>query len=154
MKSRILVAAGVGLALTTAGLVWAGQQGVGPLGAGGHCRFGQKFARLHVEFMTDRALRAAEATPEQRQQVEAIVEKAFADHARFRQQHQSLKAEAVEILTADTIDRTRLEELRSRHLQIAQQGSRHFTAVLAEVADVLTPEQRQKLAEHLKRMGE
>ena len=154
MKYRVLVALGAGLALTAAGLVWAGQHGAGPLGAGGHCRFGQKFARLHVEFMTDRALRAAEATPEQRQKIEAIVEKAFADHARFREQHQSLRGEAIEILTADTIDRARLEDLRARHLQAAQQGSRHFTDVLADVADVLTPEQRQKLAEHVKQMAE
>ena len=156
MKRRILVASALalGLGTTAAGLVWAGQQGMGPLGAGGHCRFGARFARLHADFMTDRILRVAEATPEQREKVEAIVAKAFADHARFRQQHQGLRGQALEILAADSVDRSRLEELRARHMRIADQGSRQIVNVLAEVADVLTPEQRQKLTDHARQMLE
>ena len=127
---------------------------MGPLASGKHCGFGARFARLHVEFAVDRALRVADATPDQKQKVEAILEKAFADHARFREQHQSMKGQALEILSADVIDRTRLEEVRARHLQIAQQGSRQLVTVLADVAEVLTPEQRQKLAAHVKEMHE
>lgn len=154
MKTRVLAASALGLGLIAGGLAWAGQQGRGPLAGGGHCRFGARFARLHADFMTDRLLRVAEATPEQRTKVEAIVEKAFADHAKFRAQHQAMRGQALEILSADVIDRARLDELRARHLRIADQGSRQLVDVVAEVADVLTPEQRQKLAEHAKQMFE
>lgn len=153
MKIRILAASALGLALAAGGLAWAGHQGMGPLASrDGHGHFGARFARLHVEHMVDRALRVAEATPEQRQQVDAIVEKAFADHAGLRDQHKGLHGQALEILSADVVDRARLEELRARHMQIAQQGSRRLVTVLADVADVLTPEQRQKLAAHAKAM--
>jgi Spy/CpxP family protein refolding chaperone len=142
------------LALATAGLAWAGTHAASSLceGSGGH--FGQRFARLHVDFAVDRALKAAQASPQQRDQVEAIVERAFAEHATFRDQHRSLHTEAVEILTAPTVDRSRLEALRAKHMAIAEEGSRHLTAVLAEIADVLSPEQRRQLAAHAQQMFE
>jgi hypothetical protein len=118
MKMGILTASVAGLAVLAAGAAWAGRHGMGPLG-GHHGHFGAKFARLHVEMVLERALRVAEATPEQKQKIDAIVEKAFADHSRHREQHQALKGQALEILTADVIDRTRLEELRARHMQVA-----------------------------------
>jgi Spy/CpxP family protein refolding chaperone len=151
MKLAILAGAAV-LTLGTAavGLTAAAHHGVGPFAEHGH--FGARFARLHVEFMVDRALKVAEATPEQKQKIDAIVEKAFADHARFGEQHKALHTQALEIFAADTIDRDKLEELRVKHLQIAQQGSKQLVTVLADIADVLTPEQRQKLAAHIKEM--
>jgi Spy/CpxP family protein refolding chaperone len=140
--------------LATAGLAWAGTRAASSWceGSGGH--FGPRFARLHVDFAVDRALRAAQASPQQREQVEAIVDRAFADHAKFREQHRDLHTEAVAVLTAPTVDRARLEALRAKHMAIAEDGSRHLTAVLAEIADVLTPEQRQRLAAHAQQMFE
>src|SRR5687767_10932483 len=102
MNKKIVVASVLALGLAVAGTGWAvaSHQGFGPMGAGGHCKFGARFARLHADFMTDRILRVVDATPEQRQQVEAIVEKAFAERAKYRGQHQAMHAQAVEILTA------------------------------------------------------
>lgn len=143
--------------MATAGFAWGGfgQGGMaGGHGWGGHGRFGQRFARLRVEFMIDRMLRRVDATSAQREKVEAIVEKAFADHAAHRQKHAALRGEGLEILTADTIDRGRLEALRARHLAIAEEGSKHLVDVVADIAEVLTPEQRQTLAAHLRGMFE
>jgi Spy/CpxP family protein refolding chaperone len=154
---RIAIAAVATLGFAAAGLAWAGHRGMGPLGHGGHGghgRFAERFARLHIEAMSDRMLRVAEATPEQKVKVEAILEKAFADHDRFRKEHQSLRDECLNILTADGIDRGRLEELRAKHLLIADQGSRQVVSALADIAEVLTPEQRQKLAAHARQMFE
>jgi periplasmic protein CpxP/Spy len=143
------------LGLATAGLTWAGTRAASTFAAHGHGgEFGPRFARLHVEFAVDRALRAAEASPQQREQVDAIVEKAFADHAAFHEQHQAMRDEAIAALTAPTVDRARLEALRAKHLQIAEEGSRHLTSVIADIADVLTPEQRQKVAAHVRQMFE
>jgi protein CpxP len=157
-RGRKLLALVALLALAGAGVAWAGHHG----GRGGACAgfgggaggFGHKFARLHAEFAVDRALRVADATPEQRTRVEAILEKAFADRATFREQHKELHGEAMAALTADVVDRSRLEALRTRHLQIAEEGSRRITDVVAEVAEVLTPAQRQKLAAHARQMFE
>jgi periplasmic protein CpxP/Spy len=147
------------LALTMAGLAWAGTRAVSAWGGHGHGHghgggFGPRFARLHVEFAVDRALRTAQASPQQREKVAAIVERAFADHARFCDEHRGLRAETVEILSAPTIDRSRLEALRAKHLAIMEGGSHHLTDVLADIGEVLTPEQRQKLAVHARQMFE
>jgi Spy/CpxP family protein refolding chaperone len=123
-------------------------------GACGHGRFGGRFARLHAEFITDRALRVAEATPEQREKVEAILDKAFAEHGRFKEQHHALHGEVMAALTGDSVDREQLEALRAKHLRLADQGSRQLTAVVGDIAEVLTPEQRQKLAAHARQMFE
>lgn len=152
-RGRLFLGILAGLVLTGAGLAWAGPRAASSwCEGGGH--FGARFTRLHVDFAVDRALRAAQASPQQREQVEAIVDRAFADHAKFREQHRDLHTEAVEVLTAPTVDRARLEALRAKHMAIAEDGSRHLTAVLAEIADVLTPEQRQRLAAHAQQMFE
>jgi len=157
-RMKYVAAVALVLALGGAGLVWAGQKAVSSLAAahghGGGFELGGRAARLHVEFAVDRALRAAEATPEQRDRVDAIVQKAFADHDSFRDQHRELHTQALALLTAPTIDRTQLESLRARHMQIAEEGSRHIATVVADIADVLTPEQRQKLAAHVRQMFE
>lgn len=150
MKSVVAVLAVA--ALATAGLAWAGHSR--SQGNGGSFEFGSRIARLHVEFAVDRALRAAEASPEQRDKVSAILDKAFADHERFRDERRSLHAEALSILSADKVDRSRIEALRARHIQIAEEGSHHVATVLADIADVLTPAQRQKLAARAQQMLE
>jgi protein CpxP len=155
-RGRLLVGILAVAALATAGLAWAGTHAAsswaGCDGAGGG--FGHRFARLHAEFAVDRALKGAQATPEQRERVEAIVERAFADHAKFRDEHRGLHEEALAILGAPTVDRARLETLRAKHVAIAEEGSRQVTAAIADIADVLTPDQRQKLAAHARQMFE
>ncbi len=44
-----------------------------------------------------------------------------------------------------------LEALRANQLQLAEQASKRFTQALADIADVLTPEQRKQLAERMGR---
>jgi protein CpxP len=151
---RKLIAIVALLALAGAGAAWAGHHRGGAGCRDGASGFGHKFARLHMEFAVDRALRAAEATPDQRTRVEAILEKAFAERDAFRAQHRDLHDEALAVLTSDVVDRDRLESLRARHMQAAEQGSRRITAMIAEVAEVLRPEQRQRLAAHARQMCE
>ena len=54
-----------------------------------------------------------------------------------------------EVLAAPTIDRSKLEALRSDHLKLADDASRRITAAVAEAAEVLTPAQRADLARRL-----
>src|SRR5262249_28498028 len=149
----IALAGAAAVGMGTVGLALAGHAGLmNHLGQGQH--FGEQFARLHMEFMVDRALKVAEATPEQREKIEAILKRAHEQHAQFREQHEALRAEALDLLSGDTGGGARREGLRAKHLQAAEQASKQITAVIAGVADVLPPAQRQKLAAHVRQMFE
>jgi periplasmic protein CpxP/Spy len=137
---HLLIGAAVLIGLVGAGAAWASHRA----GAVGH-RFGAAAMRLHAEFVVDRALRRAEASDEQRQQIEAILERVFDAHKSLRAEREAMREEAAAVLTADSIDRARLEALRARHLQLIEKGSRQVTQAIGDAAEVLTPEQRRKL---------
>jgi protein CpxP len=62
-------------------------------------------------------------------------------------------AEMRTLLSAETIDRDRIEQHRAaRHAQ-AEQMSKLMTRTLADLAEVLTPAQRSEAAKSLTRMG-
>jgi Spy/CpxP family protein refolding chaperone len=140
------------IGLVGAGAVWAaGHAGLRPFHRFGG---GPGFMKLQAEFMVDRALRAADATDEQKREVEAIVERVFAEHKALRAEGQALHEEVATALTAEKIDRARLEVLRQRHLALIEKGSRQLTQALGDAGDVLTVEQRRQLVAWLKELHE
>lgn len=95
-----------------------------------------------------------DATAEQKQKVAAIVKQAAGELAPLRDQHRQARKQAMQLVSAPTIDRAAMEKLRTEQMQLADQASRRFTQALADVSEVLTPEQRVKLRERAeKRMG-
>lgn len=140
----LLIGAAV-LGLAGAGLAWAAVQR--PLASLRH--FGGGAMKLHAEFMVDRALKQVDATDEQRREVEAIVGRLFERHKARRAEHQGMHDELAAALTAEKVDRARLESLRARHLAQAEACSREIAAAVADAADVLTVEQRRALLEWL-----
>ena len=70
----------------------------------------------------------------------------------LRGQMQDERRQALAVLTADPIDRIALEAIRVQHVQRTDQISRRVTQALADVASVLTPEQRRQLAERVGQM--
>lgn len=95
-----------------------------------------------------------DATPEQQQKLSAIAKGAAKDLEPLRGQHREARREAIELLSAPNVDRAAIENLRAAKLQQADAASRRITQALADAAEVLTPEQRKKLAEHAaSRMG-
>lgn len=108
-----------------------------------------------MEAHLDRMLRhlyvEVDATEAQQQLLAPIVKDAVRDLAPLRLQLRETRRQAAELLTRDTVDRAALEALRASKLQLAEQASTRFTQALADVADVLTPEQRRQLAERLGR---
>jgi Spy/CpxP family protein refolding chaperone len=102
----------------------------------------------HIDKMVEQF--AADATPDQKARVAAIAKAAVADlrptHEQFRQAH----AQAHALLTAPVIDRLALERLRAEQMQRMDLMSRRALAAVEDAADVLTPEQRVRFAEHLK----
>jgi protein CpxP len=137
---HVLLGGALLIGLLGAGAAWASHR----TAAAGH-GLGAAAVRLHAEFVVDRALRRAEASEEQRLQIEAILDRLFETHKSLRAEREAMHEEAAAVLTADTIDRARLEALRIRHMQIIEKGSRQVAQAIGDAADVLTPEQRRRL---------
>jgi protein CpxP len=55
--------------------------------------------------------------------------------------------------TAPTIDRTAIERLRAEQIGLAETASKRIAQALADAADVLSPEQRRKVADWMARRG-
>lgn len=146
-----------GLMATTAGFVAHAQEGPRWFGGrclhagwGGHGRTSPEAMRERLEFGTDWALTRIKATDAQKTAVRDVVLTAFNDIAALRDAHRANRDAIMETLTADRVDRDRLETLRKAELALADQASARIVRAVADVADVLTPEQRRQLAERLR----
>jgi periplasmic protein CpxP/Spy len=91
------------------------------------------------------------ATPEQQQKLAPIVKAAIRDMQPLRTQMQAARKQAVEIMSAEQIDRGAMERLRVEKLQTADTLSRRMTQAMADAAEVLTPAQRAELAKRMER---
>lgn len=102
-----------------------------------------------VEHGVKRFASRVDATPEQQQKLTAIAKDAAKDIAPMREKLRSAGKKALEITSAPTIDRAAMERLRAEQVALADSVSKRITQALADAADVLTPEQRQKVAGRL-----
>jgi Spy/CpxP family protein refolding chaperone len=106
-----------------------------------------------VEDSADRGVRhlaiELDATPDQQEKLRAIVKAAVKDLLPMREKAQAARGRAVELLTQSKIDRAAIESFRAEQMANADAASKRLTQALADVADVLTPEQRQKAHEML-----
>jgi len=91
-----------------------------------------------------------EASDAQKARLAPIVKKAAVDLLPMRERMRTARRQAIELLSAETIDRGAIERLRVEQLQFAEVGSKRLSDAIADVAEVLTPEQRTRLAERLK----
>ena len=98
-----------------------------------------------IGFATDWFLSRINAGEEQRQQVKTIVQEAWHDLLPVREQHLAQRQAWLEALQQPRIDRQTLEELRQAKLYLAETASSRLVEALAEIAEVLTPEQRAEL---------
>jgi len=104
-----------------------------------------------VEHMIKRFASRVDASAEQKDKLAAIAKSAVQDLAPLREKAQAARKQAIEILAGANVDRAALERLRAEQIQLADAGSKRLTQALADTADVLTPEQRKKLAERMQR---
>jgi Spy/CpxP family protein refolding chaperone len=126
--------------------------GFGPPWRGG---WSQRFDPATVEDRADRMVRhlaiEVDATAEQQERLRGIVRAAVRDLLPLREKAMNSRQRARELLTQTTIDRAAIETLRTEQMALADQASRRFTQALGDAASVLSPEQRNKLAERVDR---
>ena len=103
-----------------------------------------------IERMVKHAAIEIDATHEQQEKITALVAAVAKD---LKPVHVRLRATGKEIhdlLLANTIDRAALERLRAERLAEAGTISKNLVSTLADVAEVLSPEQRNVLDERIK----
>jgi periplasmic protein CpxP/Spy len=102
-----------------------------------------------VEGFVKWSLADVKATDAQQKQIASILAAAAADMKPLRDQHKANRDAIGKALTAPTVDRTALEALRAKELELAEAASKRFTLAVADAADVLSPDQRAKLLERM-----
>lgn len=159
-KRRFLAGLGIGGligALFAGGASMMAHAHDGP--GGGHCmyRMGMhgkmdpETMKMRAEFMTDWALNKVNATEAQRAKVKIIVTATVDDLSKWHAEHRSNRDAMMSVLTAETIDRSRIEVIRKSELELAEKASQRITQAIADSAEVLTPEQRKQLAEMMRK---
>ena len=142
LGASALAALGLGAAGVAATPGWLGhaRHGFGHFRGGPH-----SFDEEDVRFVVSWTLREVDASDEQVARVTEIATAAHADLRALHEAHRArLEAFAQALVAAD---RAALERLRSEELAAAETASQRIVTALADAADVLTPEQRQRLAE-------
>ena len=105
-----------------------------------------KTAQERAVQRTHRLLGDAGATQDQQDKVAAIVKTAVADIYPLREKSHGLREESRKLLSAPTIDRAAVEKIRAEESDIHDQMSKRMTTAMLDAAEVLTPEQRAKVA--------
>lgn len=153
--AALIVAALVGLVgggLATAafghGMMGGGFRHWGGMHHGEHGPFDPAHAKEHAEHMVGHLAWAIDATDEQKKQLTVIATAMVNDLIPAHQKLEAARDRIVALLREPKTDRAALEALRVEQIALADEVSKHLAQGLADAADVLTPQQRAKLAEH------
>lgn len=99
--------------------------------------------------MLYRMLDRVNATPEQRTQIQQIVER---NRDAMRAEHEAgraLRDEAMALFAQPTVDVAAIEALRVKQVARMDAASRQMTQALLDIGHVLTPEQRKQMADEM-----
>lgn len=109
-------------------------------------------AREHAQAMLRRALDSVDASSAQQESAAAIVERVVDDLFPLFQDHRRVHEAFVTALQNDSVDRAALQQLRESELDRWNAVSAKLVDAVADLAEVLTPEQRRDLLEHADRL--
>jgi len=137
-----IIAGGLAVVVAGAGIGIASDFG------GRHMKGG--FGGPHLEHGVERVLDKVDATPEQEKKFWAIVDAARAEAMPVVRDMRASRGEILELLASPTIDRAKAETMRADRIAALDAASRKMTTALLDAAEVLTPEQRAKIAAEVK----
>lgn len=116
-----------------------------PFGRWRHHSHDAESVKEHARFGAEWMLRYVDASEEQEDQVYGIIDRAVSELFPVTEQHRGHREEMVRILREPEVDRAALEELRRAELELADEASQSLVDALADLVEVLTPEQREEL---------
>lgn len=102
-----------------------------------------------IERMMKHVAVELDATPAQREKLAAIAKATAKELLPLRAKVQEARKQAAALAGAPTVDRAALEKLRAEQIALADTVSKRLTQALADAGEVLTPQQRQKIAERM-----
>jgi Spy/CpxP family protein refolding chaperone len=110
-----------------------------------------------IEDRADRMVRhlsiELDANNEQQEKLRGIMRGMLKDVLPARERARAARQQARELLTATNIDRGAMEKLRADQIALADQVSKRITQALGDAAEVLSAEQRRKLADRFPPRG-
>jgi Spy/CpxP family protein refolding chaperone len=151
-RRRDVWVVGLALAVLGAGVI-AVPTAMAFRGLGGHGGHGHGMmkdpeqARAHAAFAVEWAFRAVDATDQQKEDGRVVVERLIDQLIPLREQHLAHREAVARELVKPQIDRAALEQLRTEGLGMADEATRIVVDGVADLAEVLSPEQRRELLE-------
>jgi protein CpxP len=115
--------------------------------------FGPEMSEEHLDRMLKHLYVEIDASDAQKQKLDPIVKQAAKDLRPLRVKVREARREGMQLFSADTIDRGAIERFRVQQVAATDAASKRFTQALTDVAEVLTPEQRKKLAARFAHRG-
>jgi protein CpxP len=119
-------------------------------GHGAQMERGPMMSGAHIERMLD----LVDASDAQRSQIKQIMDGAKQDLKAQRAGGRSLHEQQMALFTAANIDAAAIESLRQQMSAQHEVVSKRMSQAMVEAALVLTPEQRSKIAQRVKKMQE
>lgn len=141
------------------GLIIGSIAAVALLGAGaaafaGAGHFGHRgMMRDFIEYRTDRVLTDIGASDVQKAKLKTLVSATIDEVRPERGERRAMRDEALKLLEAPTIDRAAIEALRVKHVAEMDARSKVIAKAIGDAAEILTPDQRKKLADELEDFG-
>jgi Spy/CpxP family protein refolding chaperone len=120
--------------------------------------FGQRMladpeqAKDHLAAAVEWGLRGVDGTDDQKAQARRITDRLVDELAPLAAKHQEQREAIRRALTGATVDREALEAARAEEMKLADQFSRVAVRAVADLADVLRPEQRAELLRFIHRL--
>lgn len=111
------------------------------------------FMKHMVSAKLDAALSAAQVTPRQREAIHGVRDRLFGEMQKARQELRQKRGadldQALQLFTADRLDRERLGALRQKHEVAARRMADAVEGAIVEVHGILTPAQRKAMADYI-----